>query len=120
MLFYCVDDDAVASGLVNAVDAVTATAADAGVLVSQFIGGLFDTDTGAAQAFFEAAANESRRNKMTPERMAEIGFKDFAPPFKNTCENHGGSGLAAVQQWDAKAKKWNMITEYMYLSLIHI
>ena len=42
--------------------------------------------------------------------MAELGFKDFAPPFKNTCENHGGSGLAAVQQWDAKAKKWNMIT----------
>ena len=68
-----VDDDAVASGLVNAVDAVTATAADAGVLVSQFIGGLFDTDTGAAQAFFEDAANESRRNKMTPERMSEIG-----------------------------------------------
>ena len=68
-----VNDEAVASGLVNAADAVTATAADAGVLVSQFIGGLFDTDTGAAQAFFEDAANESRRNKMTPERMSEIG-----------------------------------------------
>ena len=51
---------------------------------------------------------------LSAERMAEIGFKDFAPPFKNTCENHGGSGLAAVQQWDAKNKKWNMITEYMY------
>ena len=51
---------------------------------------------------------------LSAERMAELGFKDFAPPFKNTCENHGGSGLAAVQQWDAKAKKWNMITEYMY------
>ena len=48
------------------------------------------------------------------DKVAELGFKDFAPPFKNTCENHGGSGLAAVQQWDAKAKKWNMITEYMY------
>ena len=68
-----VNDDAVALGLVNAVDAVTATAADAGVLVSQFIGGLFNTDTGAAQAFFEEAAFDSRRNKMTPERMSEIG-----------------------------------------------
>jgi branched-chain amino acid transport system substrate-binding protein len=51
---------------------------------------------------------------LSAERMEELGFKDFAPPFKNTCENHGGSGLAAVQQWDAKNKKWNMITEYMY------
>ena len=51
---------------------------------------------------------------LSAERMEELGFKDFAPAFKNTCENHGGSGLAAVQQWDAKAKKWNMITEYMY------
>ena len=51
---------------------------------------------------------------LNAKRMEELGFKNFAPPFKNTCENHGGSGLAAVQQWDAKAKKWNMITEYMY------
>ena len=51
---------------------------------------------------------------LTAKRMEELGFKDFAPPFKNTCENHGGSGLAAVQQWDAKAKKWSLITEYMY------
>ena len=47
-------------------------------------------------------------------RMEQLGFKNFSPPFKNTCENNCGSGLAAVQQWDAKAKKWNMITEYMY------
>ena len=51
---------------------------------------------------------------LTAERLEELGFKDFAPAFKITCDNHGGSGLAAVQQWDAKAKKWNMITEYMY------
>ena len=51
---------------------------------------------------------------LSAKRLEELGFKDFAPPFKITCENHGGSGLAAVQQWDAKAKKWNMITEYMY------
>ena len=51
---------------------------------------------------------------LNAKRMEELGFKNFAPPFKNSCENHGGSGLAAVQQWDAKAKKWNMITEYMY------
>ena len=52
--------------------------------------------------------------KLDAKRYEELGFKDFAPAFENTCENHGGSGLAAVQQWDAKAKKWNLITEYMY------
>ena len=50
----------------------------------------------------------------TRGRCGSFDKQFFAPAFKNTCENHGGSGLAAVQQWDAKAKKWNMITEYMY------
>ena len=42
-------------------------------------------------------------------RMEQLGFKNFSPPFKNTCANHGGSGLAAVQQWDAKNKSWNAL-----------
>ena len=51
--------------------------------------------------------------KLDAKRMEELGFKNFSPPFENSCENHGGSGLAAVQQWDAKTKTWNMITDYM-------
>jgi branched-chain amino acid transport system substrate-binding protein len=51
--------------------------------------------------------------KLDAKRLEELGFKNFAPPFANSCENHGGSGLAAVQQWDAKTKSWSMITEYM-------
>ena len=51
--------------------------------------------------------------KIDAKRLEELGFKDFAPPFANSCENHGGSGLAAVQQWDAKTKSWSMITDYM-------
>ncbi len=49
---------------------------------------------------------------ITPERLAEIGLPDFGPEIKMSCDNHGGSGMARVQQWDAAAKKWNLITEF--------
>ena len=75
---------------------------DANVLNGSKLGDIYSTLIG-----------EVGSNVQNAERMAEIGFKDFSPPFKNTCENHGGSGLAAVQQWDAKTKSWSMITDYM-------
>jgi len=50
---------------------------------------------------------------ITPATLEALGLKGFAPEFKVTCANHGGSGLANVQQWDAKAKKWNQITGYI-------
>ncbi|MFI0395763.1 ABC transporter substrate-binding protein [Paracoccus jiaweipingae] len=49
---------------------------------------------------------------ITPERLAELGLPDFGPEVKMTCDNHGGSGMTRVQQWDAAAKKWNMVTEF--------
>ncbi|MBA4490602.1 ABC transporter substrate-binding protein [Paracoccus sp. S1E-3] len=49
---------------------------------------------------------------ITPERLTEIGLPDFGPEIKLTCANHGGSGMARIQQWDAAAKKWNLITEF--------
>ena len=42
-----------------------------------------------------------------------MGLKILLLRFANSCENHGGSGLAAVQQWDAKTKSWSLITDYM-------
>ena len=50
---------------------------------------------------------------MTEEKMAGLGFANFAPAFSVSCENHGGNGLGAVQQWDASAKTWNLITDFM-------
>lgn len=50
--------------------------------------------------------------EITPERLTELGLPDFGPPITMTCENHGGSGMARVQQWDASAGKWNLITEF--------
>lgn len=47
---------------------------------------------------------------VTEEVMASWGLPGFAPPFEVSCENHGGDGLAMVQQWDAEAQEWNIIT----------
>jgi len=49
---------------------------------------------------------------ITPDRLKEIGLPDFGPEIKMSCDNHGGSGMARLQQWDAGAKKWSLITEF--------
>jgi branched-chain amino acid transport system substrate-binding protein len=46
-------------------------------------------------------------------RLAELGLPDFTVPVKVSCESHGGPGLGAIQQWDAGAKKWSLITGYI-------
>ena len=51
--------------------------------------------------------------EITQERMAEIGLPDFGPAFSVSCDNHGGPGLGLVQQWDASAKEWSLITDYI-------
>jgi branched-chain amino acid transport system substrate-binding protein len=45
-------------------------------------------------------------------RLAELGLPGFTIPVKITCENHEGPGQAAIQQWDAKAKKWTIVSEF--------
>ncbi len=49
---------------------------------------------------------------ITEERMVELGLPGFSPAIKTSCEDHGGSGMARVQQWDASAKAWNPITDF--------
>ena len=51
--------------------------------------------------------------EITEEKLASIGLPGFAPTFKASCENHGGTGSAAIQQWDAKKGTWSFITDYM-------
>ena len=50
---------------------------------------------------------------LTDARMAEIGLPDFGQAFTVTCENHGGTGKARVQQWDAKAKTWTVVSDWI-------
>jgi branched-chain amino acid transport system substrate-binding protein len=30
-----------------------------------------------------------------------------------SCASHGGPGLGAIQQWDAKSQSWSIITPYV-------
>ncbi|MBB3994409.1 branched-chain amino acid transport system substrate-binding protein [Sulfitobacter undariae] len=50
---------------------------------------------------------------MTEEKMVALGMPNFGPEFQVSCENHGGNGLVAVTQWDAKAKEWSLITDFI-------
>lgn len=50
--------------------------------------------------------------KVDQARMAELGLPNFGPEINVTCENHGGPGLGAIQQWDAAAKSWSLITDF--------
>ncbi len=47
------------------------------------------------------------------KRLAVLGMEGFTYPVKITCENHQGPGKVALQQWDAKAKKWSIVTDFM-------
>ena len=49
---------------------------------------------------------------MSSAKMAELGMPNFGPEFTVTCENHGGPGLGAVQQWDAASGTWSLITGF--------
>ncbi|WP_298434898.1 ABC transporter substrate-binding protein [uncultured Jannaschia sp.] len=45
--------------------------------------------------------------------MESLGMPNFGPAFSVSCENHGGSGQAKVQQWDAAAGEWEIITDWI-------
>ena len=51
--------------------------------------------------------------EMTEAKMTALGLPGFGPEFKVSCENHGGNGYGAVAQWDASAKSWSLITDYV-------
>ncbi|HSH43780.1 MAG TPA: ABC transporter substrate-binding protein [Arenicellales bacterium] len=49
---------------------------------------------------------------ITEERFKELGLPEFTYPIEVTCENHAGPRKTAIQQWDAEAGEWNLITDY--------
>jgi len=46
-------------------------------------------------------------------RMEELGMAGVGPAFSVSCQDHGGTGLGIVQQWDASAGAWNALTDYI-------
>ena len=50
---------------------------------------------------------------ISEERLAELGLPNFSAPFDVSCQNHGGSGAAMIQQWDADTQTWSLITDWI-------
>ena len=50
---------------------------------------------------------------ITEARMAELGLPGFGQPIKLSCQDHGGTGMGMIQQWDASAKQWKLITDFI-------
>ncbi len=50
---------------------------------------------------------------LTEDRLAELGLPAFTIPVAITCANHTGPGKVALQQWDAEAQKWSLISDFM-------
>ena len=75
------------------------------ILKSQEISGVADI---TQAMMIEGMENLSITNDM----MAANGLAGMGPEFNVTCENHGGPGLGAVQQWDAASGKWTLISDF--------
>ena len=69
--------------------------------------------TGSPQVTAEQMRDALENYQITEERWAEIGLPGFAPAVEISCENHGAPGLGAIQQWDAEAKTWTLITDFI-------
>lgn len=50
---------------------------------------------------------------ITDARMEELGMAGIGPSFSVDCENHGGSGLSLVQEWNAESGTWVALTDYI-------
>ena len=46
---------------------------------------------------------------LTAERLQQNGFTGLAQPLKVTCDDHAGTHIARLQQWDGK--KWNFVSD---------
>lgn len=51
--------------------------------------------------------------KLDKARLEALGLPGFAPEITVSCANHGGAGLVAVQQWDAKAGAWKLVSDFI-------
>lgn len=96
--------DQVGTVLYNATIFAAMLAAEA-ARTAQEIHGVADITPGMMRDGMEAL-------DMTEARYAELGFANFAMPFKVSCDNHGGNGMGAVRQWDVAAGEWKLITDF--------
>lgn len=48
---------------------------------------------------------------LTKDRLAALGATGLLPTIKTSCENHEGSGMIKIQQWDGK--KWTIVSDWI-------
>lgn len=72
--------------------------------MAQEIHGVADIDASMMRDGMEAL-------NITNARMEELGMPGIGPEFSVSCENHGGSGMAIMQQWDGS--QWVTLTDFI-------
>ena len=50
---------------------------------------------------------------LTAERIEELGATGLVPELALSCLDHVGGHLAKFQQWDASARKWNIVSDWI-------
>lgn len=50
---------------------------------------------------------------LTEARLTELGLPNFAQPIAASCADHGGPGSAMILQWDAGAKTWGAVSDWI-------
>ncbi|NDK36159.1 ABC transporter substrate-binding protein [Rhodovulum sulfidophilum] len=69
--------------------------------------------TGTAQIDAAMMRDGMEHLEMTDARMEALGMPGIGPEFTVNCADHGGSGMAIVQQWNAAEKTWVPLTDFI-------
>ena len=51
--------------------------------------------------------------EVTADTMESWGAPGIGPEFSVSCQDHGGSGMGLVQQWDAETQTWEPLTDFI-------
>ena len=69
--------------------------------------------TGKAAVTPEEVRDGFESLNLTEARLTDLGLPGFAQPIAASCADHGGPGTAMILQWDASAKKWSAVSEWI-------
>ncbi len=74
---------------------------------------LAQENTGKADIAASDVRDAMEMLEITAARMEELGMPNIGPEFSVTCQDHGGTGLGIVQQWNAADAQWVALTDYI-------
>ncbi|TKD26031.1 ABC transporter permease [Rhodobacter capsulatus] len=69
--------------------------------------------TGKAAVTPEDVRDGFESLNLTEARLTDLGLPGFAQPIAASCADHGGPGTAMILQWDAGAKKWSAVSDWI-------